>query len=258
MGNGVTLVIADRDRFMAEALASVLCGQPDFEILGTATDAHGAAEAMEEHRPTIAILDVELAFDNGENLVSRLRNLDLSTGIIFIGNRMDPNAFAEFIFADPAGRAFIKKSDIGSVDKLVRTIRAVADGSTLLDDDIFRRFLTQSDDTQRGSLPGLTAKERQVLACIANADSNSTIAEKLNLRARTVENYVANIFSKLGARRRSGRDPRVQAALYFLSSTGRLESDGDHANGKSHPVELFAGSSSSPEAAPETAAVEVA
>lgn len=253
MGNGITLVIADHDRFMAEALASVLGGQPGFDIVGTATDADGAARQMEEHRPAVAILDVDLAFENGENLVSRLRDLELATGIIFIGSRMDPNAFAEFIFADPAGRAFIKKSDIGSVDKLVRTIRAVADGSTLLDDDIFRRFLTQSDDSQQGSLPGLTAKERQVLACIANADSNSTIAEKLNLRARTVENYVANIFSKLGARRRSGRDPRVQAALYFLSSTGRLESESSRTNGKSHPVELFTGSKSSSETAVEVA-----
>ena len=242
MNNGVTLVIADHDRFMVEALASVLGGQSDFEIVDTATDAEGAAVAMEDHRPTVAILDVDLAFDNGENLVSRLRILNLSAGIVFIGNRMDPNAFAEFIFSDPAGRAFIRKSDIGSVDKLVRTIRAVADGSTLLDDDVFRRFLTQqSDGSQRGSMLGLTAKERLVLACIANADSNSKIAEKLNLRGRTVENYVANIFSKPGARRRSGRDPRVQAALYFLSETGRLEPGGSSANGLSHPVKLFAG-----------------
>ena len=248
MNNGVTLVIADHDRFMVEALASVLGGQSDFEIVDTATDAEGAAVAMEDHRPTVAILDVDLAFDNGENLVSRLRILNLSAGIVFIGNRMDPNAFAEFIFSDPAGRAFIRKSDIGSVDKLVRTIRVVADGSTLLDDDVFRRFLTQqSDGSQRGSMLGLTAKERLVLACIADADSNSKIAEKLNLRARTVENYVANIFSKLGARRRSGRDPRVQAALYFLSTTGKLESDGRHANGKSHSLELITGSKSGQE-----------
>lgn len=241
MGNGVTLVIADRDRFMVEALASVLDGQPDLEILGTAYDAKGAVEAIVDHRPAVAILDGDLAFENGENLVSRLRKIRLSIGIVFIGSRMDPTALAEFIFADPAGRAFIRKSDIGSVDKLVRTIRAVADGSTLLDDDIFRRFLTESGASQQGSMPGLTAKERQVLACIANADSNSKIAEKLNLRGRTVENYVANIFSKLGARRRSGRDPRVQAALYFLSETGRLEPSGSSANGLSHPVKLFAG-----------------
>lgn len=241
MGNGVTLVIADRDRFMVEALASVLDGQPDLEILGTAYDAKGAVEAIVDHRPAVAILDGDLAFENGENLVSRLRKMRLSIGIVFIGSRMDPTALAEFIFADPAGRAFIRKSDIGSVDKLVRTIRAVADGSTLLDDDIFRRFLTESGASQQGSMPGLTAKERQVLACIANADSNSKIAEKLNLRGRTVENYVANIFSKLGARRRSGRDPRVQAALYFLSETGRLEPSGSSANGLSHPVKLFAG-----------------
>ena len=77
--------------------------------------------------------------------------MSLSAGIIFVGNRKDPIAFTEIIFSDPAGRAFIRKSDIGSVDKLVRTVRAVADGSTLLDDDIFRRFLTQADASQRDS-----------------------------------------------------------------------------------------------------------
>ena len=124
MGNGGTLVIADRDRFMVEALASVLDGQPDLEILGTAYDAKGAEEAIVDHRPAVAILDGDLAFENGENLVSRLRKMSLSTGIVFIGSRMDPTALAEFIFADPAGRAFIRKSDIGSVDKLVRTIKS--------------------------------------------------------------------------------------------------------------------------------------
>ena len=92
MNNGVTLVIADHDRFMVEALVSVLGGQSDFEIVDTATDAEGAAAAMEDRRPTVAILDVDLAFDNGENLVSRLRKLSLSAGIVFIGDRMDPNA----------------------------------------------------------------------------------------------------------------------------------------------------------------------
>ncbi len=164
MSEAITLVVADCDRFMAEALASVLTGEQDFEVLAAVTDAAGAAAAMENYRPTVAILDVDLAFENGDNLVSHLRRLSLPTGIVFIGSRMDTSAFAEFIFADPAGRAFIKKSDIGSVDKLVRTIRAVADGSTLLDDNIFRRFLAGTEQSPNGSMPGLTAKERQVLA----------------------------------------------------------------------------------------------
>jgi DNA-binding NarL/FixJ family response regulator len=93
----------------------------------------------------------------------------------------------------------------------------------LLNNDAFRRILVNSDDPLEASLPDLTAKERQVLACLAKADSNARIAEKLKLRSCTVENYVATIFSKLGVSRRSGRDPWVQAALYYLSMTGHLE-----------------------------------
>jgi DNA-binding NarL/FixJ family response regulator len=143
--------------------------------------------------------------------------------MIFVGDKMDPSTMSDLIFNDGGGRAFLRRNDIGGLEKLIRCVRSVADGSTLINNDAFRRILVNSDDPLEASLPDLTAKERQVLACVANADSNARIAEKLKLRSRTVENYVAAIFSKLGASRRSGCDPRVQAAIYYLSMTGRLE-----------------------------------
>ena len=158
-------------------------------------------------------------------MANSIREASPETGMVFIGGKPDPALASQFMFLDPRGKAFLKKNEIGSVDRLVRAVRAVADGSTLLDDDFFQRFLSGEHHHEHEVFSNLTKKERQVLACIAEGDSNSTISEKLTLRARTVENYVANIFTKLGARRRTGRDPRVQVALHFLTVVGKLQEE---------------------------------
>ncbi|NQW18494.1 MAG: response regulator transcription factor [Chloroflexi bacterium] len=231
MSKKIRLVIGDYDQFLIESLSSLLRDHGEIEIVGTAIDCHGLALTTHEESPDIAIVGTDLVLANGSKLCAALQNSRPGIGLIFVGSKMDPSTMADLIFNDGGGRAFLKRNDIGGVDKLVRCIRSVADGSTLLNNDAFRRILINSEDPLEASMPNLTAKERQVLACLANADSNARIAEKLKLRSRTVENYVATIFSKLGVGRRSGRDPRVQAALYYLSMIGRLESqDASEAN----------------------------
>lgn len=223
MAKKIRLVIGDHDLFFVESLNSLLKNHEEIEVVGTASECHDLALATRQHLPDVAIVGMDLVFADDGELCTPLQAANPGRGMIFVGNKMDPSTMSDLIFNDGGGRAFLKRNDIGGLDKLIRCIRSVADGSTLLNSDAFRRILVNSDDPMEASLPDLTAKERQVLACLANADSNARIAEKLKLRSRTVESYVATIFSKLGASRRSGRDPRVQAALYYLSMIGRLE-----------------------------------
>ena len=234
MAKKIRLIIGDHDRFLVESFHSLLTDHEEIEVVGTAVECHDLALTTHQQLPDVAIVGMDLVFANGNDLCTALQRARPDLGMIFVGNKMDLSTMSDLIFNDGGGRAFLRRNDIGGLDMLIRCIRSAADGSTLLNNGAFRRILVNSDDPLEASLPDLTAKERQVLACLANADSNARIAEKLKLRSRTVENYVATIFSKLGASRRSGRDPRVQAALYYLSMTGRLEastaSAGDSAN----------------------------
>lgn len=220
----IGVLIADSDQFMAEALASVLQSQPGIHVLGTVTDADGAVAALDDLRPTVSIIDMELVYLGGVNLGKRLRDRNMPTGIVYIGQWFDPGLVVELICDATGGSAFIKHCEIGSVQNLTRVICAVADGSTVVSDYDLRRSLAETGrGGQQSTLWGLTPKEREVLAYVADGSSNFAITEKMNLRERTVGNYVGSIFKKLGVGRRSGCDPRVQAALFYLTQTGHMD-----------------------------------
>ena len=224
MANQIGVLIADGDQFIAEALASVLQSQPGIHVLGTVTDADSAVAALDDLRPTVSIIDMELVYLGGVNLGKRLRDRNMPTGIVYIGQWFDPGLVVELIRGATGGSAFIKQREIGSVQNLTRVICAVADGSTVVSDYDLRRSLAETGrGGQRSTLWGLTPKEREVLAYVADGSSNFAITEKMNLRERTVGNYVGSIFKKLGVGRRSGCDPRVQAALFYLTQTGHLD-----------------------------------
>jgi DNA-binding NarL/FixJ family response regulator len=223
--SSISAAVIDGDAFMAEAFAAVLRAESGIEVVGAATDPEAALEVIQEHQPRVVIIDMGIGDDGGLQLANSIRETSAETGLVFIGGRPDPALASQFMFLDPSGKAFLNKNEIGSVDRLIRAVRVVADGSTLMDDDFFKRFLSGQHQHEQEVFSNLTKKERQVLACIAEGDSNAVISEKLTLRARTVENYVANIFTKLGARRRTGRDPRVQVALHYLTVVGKLQEE---------------------------------
>jgi DNA-binding NarL/FixJ family response regulator len=122
----------------------------------------------------------------------------------------DEDAVYAAVIAGAAG--YVVKDIRGG--KLVESVRAAAAGRTLLDPNLARRA---AENLQRGRdgdsrLDSLSARERQVLALVADGLTNRQIGEELALAEKTVKNYVSSLLAKLGLER------RMQAAILQLES----------------------------------------
>ena len=112
------------------------------------------------------------------------------------------------------------KQTLATKDELVRTIRDVAVGRTVLDPMMVEKLTAQRGIPENSPLRELTTRELEVLALIAKAQTNTTIGETLSIQPRTVEHHVNSILKKLNIAHRSEQHARVKAALSYLGAVG--------------------------------------
>jgi DNA-binding NarL/FixJ family response regulator len=118
-----------------------------------------------------------------------------------------------------AGLAYLLKDRVGDVDELVDAIIAVTQGGSVIDPAIVERFLSRKRTVSRGSLGGLSDRETDVLAEMAQGKSNSAISEALYISVSAVEKHINSILMKLSLPLDDATlNRRVAAVLAFLHS----------------------------------------
>jgi DNA-binding NarL/FixJ family response regulator len=116
-----------------------------------------------------------------------------------------------------AGRAYLLKERVGSVDELARAIRAVAAGGSVIDHMVVDELVKARSQEHSSGMSLLTARESQILAEMAQGKSNSAIASALYVTERAVEKHTNSIFAKLGLSEEKDVNRRVKAVLVYLS-----------------------------------------
>ncbi len=116
-----------------------------------------------------------------------------------------------------AGRAYLLKERVASVDELARAIRAVAGGGSVIDPLVVDELVRARSAHQQSSLAHLTPRETEILAEMAQGKSNAAIAATLDVSERAVEKHTNSIFSKLGLSEEKDVNRRVKAVLLYLS-----------------------------------------
>jgi DNA-binding NarL/FixJ family response regulator len=154
-------------------------------------------------------MDVRLPDGSGVEACREIRTGHPQTRVLFLTSYADDDAVLATIVAGAQG--FLLK-EVGS-DELLRAVRAVANGQSILDPAVTQRVLTRVQTLSASSTEPneeeLSPQERRVLALVAEGKTNKEIAVSLNLSEKTVGNYLSNVFQKLNITRRS------QAAVYF-------------------------------------------
>ena len=115
-----------------------------------------------------------------------------------------------------AGRAYLLKERVASVDDLVRAIRAVAGGGSVIDPLVVDELVKSRSHPSASSLDTLTARETQILAEMAQGKNNAAIAAAVAVSERAVEKHTNSIFAKLGLSEEKDVNRRVMAVLLFL------------------------------------------
>ncbi|GLX93698.1 response regulator transcription factor [Herbidospora sp. NBRC 101105] len=193
----IRVVIADDHPVVRSAFADLLATQPDFAVVGTASDGAEAVRVCARTTPDLVLMDVRMPVMDGIEATRRL-----SPGArVLILTTFDLD---EYVYdALRAGASGFLLKDV-TAERLFDAVRVVAAGEALLAPTVTRRLIGEFAQLRpKVSVEGLTPRETQVLRLIAEGLSNPEIAARLTVTEETVKTHVSRVLNKLGLRDRT-------------------------------------------------------
>ena len=216
----VRVILADDSNLFRRGLAGLLAAS-GIEVAAEVADGQALLEVLERVPADAVVLDIRMPptfQDEGFVLAERLRDSHPELGVLLLSTHVEL-AWAKRLVSTGAGRlGYLLKDRVADVVALRDALLRVLDGEVVLDPEIVQGLLARSTGSR--ALAGLNSRERDVLRTMAEGRSNAGIATALNLSERTVENYVARIFTKLDLAQTSDGNRRVQAVLLWLEQAG--------------------------------------
>ena len=195
--DALRIVIADDHPLVLEGLHGLLAGEPDMNVVATATDGERALDAARRFLPDLLILDLEMPFMGGFECLRKIRAAELPVRVLVLSAFGDAHSLRTAI--EHGADGFALKT--GAPEATLAAIRQVAHGH-LAFPQAARRWLTESQSTVAAA-DVLTDREEEVLALLADGASNLQIAGRLSLSESTVKFHLRNIYSKLGVTNRT-------------------------------------------------------
>lgn len=206
----IKVLIADDHKMFRQGLRMLFEMEPDIKIIGEARDGLEVQELARTLDPDVILMDINMPGTDGVEATRLiLKEMPDSRVIILTMFREDEHVFQ----AIRAGAQGYVLKDADSLE-VIRAIRTVAAGGSIIDPamtgKVFNQFKILSEMSERGNREGLTERELEILALIAEGASNREIGDRLFLSEKTIKNYVTSIFQKLQM------NDRTQAAVYAL------------------------------------------
>ncbi|MEU0629979.1 response regulator [Streptomyces sp. NPDC057575] len=209
------VVLAEDSVLLREGLTGLL-GRFGHEVVAAVGDAEALATAVAEHAPDIVVTDVRMPpgfQDEGLHAAVRLRERQPALPVLVLSQYVQRAYAADLLDSgDGSGVGYLLKDRVGQVEEFIDALREVADGGTVVDPEVVRQLLRR----RRDPLERLTAREREVLALVAQGRSNGAIARELVVSEAAVGKHIGNILAKLDLPPADETHRRVLAVLTFL------------------------------------------
>ena len=203
----VRIVVVDDQQVVRDGFASLLKTQPDFTVVGTASDGAGAVRISRERQPDVVVMDVRMPGMDGIEATKQLTAPAGGGPHILILTTFDLD---EYVYdALRAGASGFLLKDV-TAERLFDAVRIIAAGEALLAPTVTRRLISEfaqlrwkPDAPSTTALAALTPRETDVLRLVAEGLSNQEIASRLVVTEETVKTHVSRVLSKLGLRDRT-------------------------------------------------------
>jgi two-component system response regulator DevR len=213
MGPPLRVLLVDDHEVVRSGIASLLKATADIVVAGEAGSVREAIDESERARPDVVVMDVRLADGSGIEATREIKSRRPQTQVLMLTSFADDEALFASIMAGASG--YVLKQVKGG--ELVRAIRAVGQGESLLDPAVTKSVL---DRLRKGKhlmkdekLARLSPQEERILQLIADGRTNKEIGDEIHLAEKTVKNYVSSVLSKLEVAR------RAEAAAYLARHT---------------------------------------
>ena len=204
--DGVRIIVADDHPLFREGVVRTLAAVEDFEVVAEASDRKTVVELAKELLPDVILMDVSMP-GGGINAAAEIASACPIVRIVMLTVAEDEDTVHEALGLGASG--YVLKGVSG--DELVNIVRNVFSGQSYITPSLAATLLQSGSDKtakKKGILDELTPRERDILAALAEGDSNKEIAAKLFMAERTVKHHMTNILSKLQLKN------RVEAALF--------------------------------------------
>ena len=212
------VVIADDSMLVREGL-KLLLAEAGVETCASVGDADALEDAVAEHGPDVAIVDIRMPptyTHEGAKAAISLRRRWPRLGILLLSQSLEHRYAAQLAADHPQHFGYLLKDRVLDVATLVDSLDQIVRGGTFLDPEVVRYLLTRSGTKNR--VAALTERERDVLSLMAQGRSNRAIAKTLFLNLKTVESHTASMFDKLDLGVQADDHRRVLAVLAWLQA----------------------------------------
>ena len=217
------VVFAEDDYLVREGTAALLADVEDLEIVATVADRDALLAAVEEHRPDAVLTDIRMPptlSTEGIDAAKRIRAEHPETGVVVLSQFVEDEYAYDLLKDGAEGLGYLLKERVADVGEVVRALREVAKGGSVLDPKVVEGLVARKDRLASSPLAQLTDREREVLEQMAQGRNNAAIAKELFLTERAVEKHINSLFHKLGLSEEPHVHRRVMAVLTFLREGG--------------------------------------
>ena len=207
------VVIAEDLALLRDGLVRLL-EDAGFEVVAAVEDGSALLRVVVTEAPDVAVVDVRLPptfRDEGLRAAVEARRRRPDLAVLVLSQYVEQTYAAELLADGRGGIGYLLKERVADTGDFVAAVRRVAEGGTALDPEVVRQLVAR-----RGPLSELTAREREVLALMAEGKSNAGVAAELVVTESAVEKHVKSIFGKLRLPPGEGENRRVLAVLAFL------------------------------------------
>jgi serine/threonine-protein kinase PknK len=211
------VVIADDEALLRQGLAALL-REGGYDVVGQASDAGSLIELVRKEQPDLAIVDIRMPpthTTEGLEAARTIREELPQVAILVLSAHIEVEHAMDLLGAG-SGIGYVLKSRVGDVDELTDTLDRIRSGGSVVDPVLVEELVRAR--RVRDPLEGLTSRERDVLALMAEGRSNTGIGHVLWIAEGTVEKHVRNIFQKLQLPDAPDDHRRVLAVIAFLGS----------------------------------------
>jgi DNA-binding NarL/FixJ family response regulator len=222
----IRVMIVDDHPIVREGLRKLINLEEDVHVVGEACDGREMLEKLDELQPDVVLLDLRMPNLDGLSALQTLQHTNSKLKVIVLTASEDKNEFVQAMKLGCSG-IVLKQT---SAELIVKSIRKVHAGEIWLDSHTTAAVMRQFAQPAESGLPGsskarerspLSAREREIVALVAQGYKNKEMAEKMFISEQTVKNHLHNIFDKLGV------SDRLELALYAIHKGLHLQNNNE-------------------------------